>query len=44
MGNVLRFDSKREMDMMAAILIGKGKAIVPRKNVSFRINHDGNFL
>ena len=31
MGNVLRFDSKREMDMMAAILIGKGKAIVPRK-------------
>jgi hypothetical protein len=30
MSGILRFDSKREMDMMAAILIGKGKTITPR--------------
>ena len=31
MSGILRFDSKREMDMMAAVLLGKGKKIEPRK-------------
>ena len=29
MSGILRFDSKREMDMMAALLLGKGKKIEP---------------